>query len=508
MSIASKFEEKDIYIIIISLLVSFFLLFNELNKDDYLRAPDAYYYALQADYWATTGKVKIPDSSFIHRVNGVMQKLGMTTETAVRSWIVLSLILLSGAVLFSFRKQKIMTLLLVSIWILISPSLLFVAIEFPKLFAFLILVPLFNYFLFKPPPNNLYALIPLLIAVFIHKAAIPIVGILVGLLLLDNYRLFFNNQKNIIIVITAIVISIALYFLLGDHFHILDLARLGGTDNLSPGFITLLNRETLPISIKIELIVTFSIFISVVIWYLKTQKIRLMLVMYCLALMLPGFFPFSSNEVFGIGERYAIFLPYFFVLSSLFLGLQKDIILTIKPAITMTLLIGVLTISAIWRLSYSHPLSLDPDYKSYSNVTESIKSDEIPMLIVHRGFNFYYKFKTHKESFHYEPENHWDKKTIWRLIYNITADELDYYLPKSCNWNSGLVKSVKSKEYYLIREDCWFGFRQKIDIDKDEDLYNRTWRWWRNPSKHRPAFLYLKHKDDVGNKLDAFSAFK
>ncbi len=37
---------------------------------------------------------------------------------------------------------------------------------------------------------------------------------------------------------------------------------------------------------------------------------------------------------------------------------------------------------------------------------------EIPMLIVHRGMHFYYKYQTGRDAFSYEPEAHWDKTRV------------------------------------------------------------------------------------------------
>lgn len=508
MSSANKFFEESNYVFIFILLVISLLLYVQLSKDDFLRGPDAYYYALQADYWATTGEVKIPDSSFLHRVNGQLQRFGMKTESAIRTWVVLSLFLLCSVTVYLFRTMSLLVTSVVVGWLLLSPSLLFVAIEFPKLFAFLILSPIFLYFLKRSPPHNLYAVIPLGLALFVHKAAIPIVGLLSGFLFLENYKLFLRNQRNLIIAIGLSISFIALYFLLGDHFHVLDLARIGGWNNLSPGIVTLLNRDALPIAIKFEIAITLISFVSILVWYIKTQKVRKSAIAYCFALLLPGFFPFSSNEVFGIGERYAIFLPYFFVLSSLLLLSLSQLNISAQKLPIYAGIIIIAAVSMTSRLSYSHPERLDPDNATYEKVTSIISDYEIPMLIVHRGFNFYYKFKTHKESFLYEPELHWDKKLIWRLIYKISPDELNYFLNPACGWDSGLIKNVGDNDYFLIREDCWVNFRSDIKEDDNQYLYERVWLWWKNPSKTRPKFLYRKHQSDKKQKDDVFSTFK
>lgn len=507
MNLADGLKIKHYYVHLFILLIAALFLWQQFNQDQYLRGPDAYYYALQGDYWATTGEVKIPDSSFVHRINGQLQKFGLTTESAVRTWLVVSLFLLSAISVILFKKSGSLVSTLFVAWLLTSPSLLFVAIEFQKMFAFLIVIPFILFFLQRKPPYNLYAILPLGVALFMHKAAIPIVGLLTGFLLLENYRLFFRNQRNLLIVFGLSIGTVTVYFMLGDHFHILDLSRLGGMENLSPGIVTLMTRDALPVAIKTELMLSLLLYVCVLIWYLKTQNRRIWIIAFTLGLIVPGIFPFSANEVLGIGERYAIFLPYFFVLSSLLLISSSNLTLTIKPVFMYSSLGVVLIITSMWRVSYSHPDSLDPDNAAYEKVTSAISKKEIPMLIVHRGLNFYYKFKTHKESFHYEPEKHWDKMKIWRLTYRITANEFNYFLPTSCNWDSNLIENIGTNDYFLIREDCWVKFRSGINQENNQELYERVWSWWRNPAKTRPAFLYRKHKTEE-DKNDPFSTFK
>jgi len=499
---------KHFGVFILALSVVTTALWVQLNQDTYLRGPDAYYYALQADYWATTGKVKIPDSSIIHRINGQMQRFWLETETAIRTWIVISIFLLVGITIYLFKSKNLLISALTICWLILSPSLLFVAIEFPKLFAFLIIVPVFLYFLRRPPPTNLYTCIPLGLALFIHKAAIPIVGLLVGLLLLENHKFLFRSQRNLLIAMGVSGLFIAVYLLMGDHFHLLDLSRLGGWDNISPGILTLLSRDALPVAIKIELLLACACFIAVLVWYLKTQQVRVWAVAYCFGLLLPGFFPFSANEVFGVGERYAILLPFFLLLASLFLISHSKWTISGGAIPAFVGIACAVAISITWRLSYSHPDYLEPDNRTYDKITTFIRNNDIPMLIVHRGFNFYYKYRTHKESFHYEPEKHWDKSKIWRLTYRITPDEFDYYLKPPCSWDGGLVRNVGDNDYFLIREDCWVKFRSSISEENDQDLYTRVWQWWRNPATLRPAFLYRKHKTVVDDVDEIFPTFK
>lgn len=498
---------KQLFLVLTLIIASFFF-FNELESDRYLRGPDAYYYALQADHWARTGEVKIPDSSFVHRINGLLQKTGLKTETAIRLFSASSYLILGVLTLLLLaRPSCYFGMALTTSWLLVSPSLAFNSIEFPKLFSLLLLVPIWLYFLRQDAYRKVYACVPLGLSLFAHKAAIPIAGLSLLGLISECLSWQITKRRFIAVTSSALVVSIFSYIQTGDHFNLLDMKRLGGWDNLLPGVISLLGRAGLPLAIKIEILLTFGLFVFTLGLFVKKTNNWQWPVFYCMALILPGLFPFSSNEVFGIGERYAILLPFFFVAGSLFVMPLCNAKTSAKGDLFATVLLTILFLVAIpFRVSYSHPQYLDPENETYERITKNLRKQDIPMLIAHRGFNFYYKFATGKEAFHYEPESHWDKSMIWRLSYGISPDEFAYFLPDTCGWNSGLVQNIGDKDYFLIREDCWDSFRSKIDIDNDQHLYQRVWTWWRNPSQHRPDFLYQKHKND--NRDEAFSTFE
>jgi hypothetical protein len=162
-----------------------------------------------------------------------------------------------------------------------------------------------------------------------------------------------------------------------------------------------------------------------------------------------------------------------------------------------------LPFTAAKRTELSHPHSLDPDFASYASVTEELADREIPMLIAQKGLVFFYKFKQMREAFFYEPEPHWNKSRLWRVTSQITVDELNYYAPEGCGFETGLMQGLTTPGYALVREDCWARFREKVSETVDPDLYERVWDTHLNPSQPRPAFLYPKHIED---KVEEFPA--
>jgi len=283
----------------------------------------------------------------------------------------------------------------------------------------------------------------------------------------------------------------------------LDLQRITWKDP-QIGILTLLLRPNLPIAVKIELIAAplLALFAACRHWKIH-PKYRWEL-LPAFSLWLPAFFPFGGGEVFGVGERYAILLPAFsFVAYLYFLSLDGA-----KPWAPwkIALLLPLAALPAMttpWRLEAAHPHSIDPDFSVTAQVSEELGRESIPMLIANKGLVFFYKFQWMREAFPYEPEKHWDKTRVWRLTDGITPDELFYYTPEECRWDSGLTKALNTPGYSLIREDCYEKFRSNVTEATDPDLYQRVWRSWLNPSLHRPNFLYPKHAEDTEDEFPA-----
>src|SRR6185437_9572075 len=117
-------------------------VFRQLQARRFLCGPDGYYYALQADTWARTGRLKIPDSSAIPRVMGLIQRAGISTETAVKAaWAGLVFLAWLALLPLLFEIPSAAWRWGMLAWILLSPSLLFNAVEFPRLFLALAMVP-------------------------------------------------------------------------------------------------------------------------------------------------------------------------------------------------------------------------------------------------------------------------------------------------------------------------------------------------------------------------------
>ncbi|MBI4236827.1 MAG: hypothetical protein HY696_00240 [Deltaproteobacteria bacterium] len=485
-------------LLIVSLLAASVALYRQLAQEPYLQGTDAYYYALQAEYWAQTGTVKIPDSSVIHRVTGSLERAGLSGEAAVRVWEALSLCLLglSGLMLLSRRLQVSTTLCWLAL--MLSPSALFLAIEFPKFFSMLLVVPLWFAALESARYPRTLALLLAAGSLLLHRAALPLVAGFTAIVLCSGtHRVLIAGLG-----VTGLIASGIFY----DWIHWVDWQRLSFL-HAQPGLLSLWQNESVPFAIKLE---TLCCLVVVGLCWLRRKRWRALPVwqrLFPAALCLPAFVPFGADEGFGVGERYALLLPALLWVSLLFLTPRTitNVSWNRRPLIIVALLAAALPWFAGWRLRAVQLPGWDAALPSFEILAAEIGAQRPPMLIARKDFVFFYKFRRMQEAFPYEPETHWDKTRVWRLTYAVTPEELRYWLPADCDWANGRVQTLSVPSYHLVREDCWAALRSQLVPSEDPDLFHRVWKTWLNPAQRRPAFLYPKHADD---RADEFPAHK
>jgi len=461
-----------------------YALFSKLQQDLFLRGADAYYYALQIDHWARTGHVRIPDSAWIFSLLGFLQRFGPTTESLIRGFTGLSLFGASLSLWWSEREAPMFRRTISALWVALSPVLLFTAIEFPKMFVVMALFPLWD--LTADRRRMLVSLIAMGLALWMHRSASVLLATFAIGFWLDR-RTFPGKFLSVLA-----IFLLGIWIFLGDRSPLVDLSRFLPVIRLSePGLLSLASRTSLPLALKVELVVATVCFSFLLLQKIFRNDSRIPF-RYAMPALL-GFLPWGSQDVFSIGERFALFLPMLTLLIWCRSGERTS---DEKIPIAVVVIMGVAALFAGARLNLSHPLVLDPENGTYDKVTRLIASRSLPMLIAHKTFAYYYKYRTHLEAFPYEPEEHWDKMRVWRLTDHIRPDELWSYLSPECRDRMEMA----GPEYLLLREDCWEEGRAKITAEEDSDLDTRARNSVWNPSQKRPSFLYPKHeRDDRGD---------
>ncbi len=493
------------YLIITTIALASVLLYFNINSNPFLEGPDAYYYALQAKYWALTGNVKIPDSSFIHRLVGLLYLAGISVEQALHSWIAISVaIAIFTVALVRFSNTEPFNTIdgIIFALLLMSPSLLFTAIEFPKMMSMMMVIPL--WFLPLIVRKNYWPLsiIIALLSSCLHLSAAPLALLFsVTLIIINLARYRRNNFISIATITGGTVLAALCCFYFKDR-----LVNSFSGSHWSAGITSLFGETGLPLSIIVELIAAISIFTYIAIHEWQNKAELRGNILLPLALVIPAIIPWKHEGTMWFGERYAVMVPFFLLIGATFIRSNASHNSKGPNKTTRLIILVLLSISVGYSFikpRYSHPNYLDPNYPNIDKVVSEISGKNIPMFIAHKSFAYYYKYRLMKEAFPFEPEDHWDKTLVWRVLYQISSEELNSYLDDRCLWNSGLLITLSAPDYHLIREDCWHDMRSKILESENIDLYDRTWRTDLNPSKKRPVFLYDKHRNDANEGFPA-----
>ena len=473
------------------------MLWPQLAGDTFLRGFDAYYYAVQADWLFRTGHVRVPDSSLIHYLTAGLMHLGLSAEQALKLWACASLFLFCSALAFFPRARAARSIGFVLLcWAAASPALLFTALEFPKTFAAVIFLPLWLVCL-RPEAFRPFLLAALMaVAALFHKMALVYAGVAVLCLavrFLHHRRALPGKNIGIALVAVGGIFALLLW-LPADALHVRDLLRLRGA-NLTPGLIALLREPGLPAAIAWECLFAAA----ALVFALVKSPLPAVEKLPALGLALTAFIPALGNESFSFGERFGILFPCLCLLGCAWLLRTGPELPRPRLVVACALILGLA--GAFWRLPYAHPESLDPPYAEYEAVVRVLAPMKLPMLVLHRGMHFYYKYRTGMEAFSYEPEPHWNKKRVSRLIYGALPNEIYARLPAECSWED--ARLFPTERYILLREDCYADLRDALQREDNPELHDLLWNDTLNPNTPRPAFLYNKHKNEEPTEFPA-----
>ena len=490
-------------------LVAYFLGF--LRNFSYLPGTDAYYYALQAQSLLATGALKVPDHDAFHYLVAGIARLGPSIESSFRIMLTVVFAFYQLGMLMFILRLRVRTQAIASLlWVLSSPIIAFHTIEFPNLSLGLAAVPLWFWLAMKPVRSWIFCLAALLLAAaLLHPAAAALAMLFAATVTLRTGQPPKDPKRQkrtlgfCMLAGGAVLLIVAAYS--GMTLRILSM-RPG-----LPGLLGLISIADVPNEMRLTVLSCWLLLALLLItcWKRCSREWKFLA---ALTLALP-LWPDRVAGLAGLGGRLSallalVALPLMMVLLDEVLreSAEPRISLAVpQPAWTRNLIALGLVIAVAFlplRLRAYSRLLTPGDYGAYEKVVAAMRDTKVPMLIAHRGLDFFYTYRLRRDAFHFDPEASWNRAEIWRVAARITPEEVAYYSPPSCPWGE-TAKPIRGTDYILVREDCWEGLRATITRNNNPDLYTEVWDNMENPSQGRPAFLRARHRDLIPGRFSA-----
>jgi hypothetical protein len=475
--------------------VAFFIHF--ISAFDYLPGTDAYFYALQAQSVLDFGHLKVPDHGAVPYLIAGVARLGMTVETAFRMVLSavfalyqLGMLLLVGRL--RERAQPIAGLL----WALSCPLVAFHAIEFPSLTLGVATFPLWLWLIAKPSGRRILWAISLLAAsAAVHPAAAVLALLFVATLAILPLRGWLRDRKLLALVLAGcflLPMALAVAFL-NIKPRLIEF-RPG-----LPGVLGLATSADLPQEVIVTVATAWLLLAVALVVYCKGRLTRWTFL--ALAALAFPFWPDSEAGLNGVGGRISVLfvlvaLPLIVALWGDLQELSKVSTPPSQPGMQVFAAVTILIAMALLplRLQTYRGLLMRDDYAWYEKVVAALREVKVPMLIAHRGLDFFYSYRLRRDAFHFDPEPNWNRAEILRVATRITPEEVAYYSPPQCPWGQ-TARIIRGTGYVLVREDCWELLRSRITRDENPDLYTEIWMDMENPSQMRPDFLRSRYGD-------------
>lgn len=493
-------NSNKLFYIFLGLSLFFSILVGiQLFQGASLRGWDGYYYALQIDSWFRTGTVQHPDGNLIFLLVTPLKWLGLNAENALRVWQAFSLFLFLASFSWILRTVKNVSCAWIAFsWAVLSPMLAYLDISFPKMFAFLICFNGVFYYTAKKPFKWVGWCLCACGAILLHRMAVAYVFLTI-IWLFENSIKQVRQRKMMIGCILAVIIFFALLQMTNVFsFSLIDLSRIT-SGKMWPGAISLFFTYAYPALKRIELLCAAVALVGLLAAYRKNLRKIYLPILWCGLSFLPAF----ANNGLGLGERFGLLLPYFVVLSFIWLvhDEEKPIVAPVIKYhwLAVMLVVGSMVIGC-FRLPYSMLRTDVENHAIWEQWMCFLQDKDVPMLVTPKGFNWFYKFRTGRESFPFGPEDHWPKDKIFRFVVGSSAAHLEPFVSKECK--EQLIPFDEQRcgdlvlDACLIREDCWQEAWANITAATAPHIFPFIHHDDLNPMQKRPAFLYRKHKAD------------
>jgi hypothetical protein len=455
----------------------FFLL-----QSNHPSGSDGYIYLVQIRSIIEEHRMHYPDISLIYPWFTAIALFTKNYLLAYKIGIAAMTSLMTVGV-FLFLKRSRKHAFLVSLWISLSPSVLFFASQFPKNF---LAVAFFILMLVSFRARNIPVFLLFFAAAFVtHRMTASLTLIfLLSYILVSRKKIWI-----ILLIITAGAAVLALLSFFPGTLHVSDLARLQGFITPSPqfapfSFISLAGSENLHPILVAEIILSFAVAVSCVIRaggsLAHKNPLPKMNTALLLCILLP-YIPFLTFDAQGVAYRFFLagvplsflLIPYAF---------------RIRRAVPLIILANIMIFSGVLYLVTEKTDRYDPPYALYENLSrrihDSIGKEKPELIIAHRPFAETIDYTLRADTLAWKPETRFDRRNVWRVAKGIELWEVERAL---AGYDRRLAK-VLSAQYILVREDLWEKFVAASVKSEIEDLRGRILSD-ENPFKMRPEFV-------------------
>ena len=299
------------FVAIFLTILTFWFRYIYLAHQPFLLGPDAYYYALQVKFFHLTGALKIADRSLLLPLMGLTPYMGLTYEQTITGWTLLIQLLYAASLMIAwrlfYRKTSELSGSFSGIYLLFTPALTFLCLIFPKYAFALIFLPFWPAVLInrKYWPVTLGAF---LLSGISHLSMIGIGLLVFGVAFLreKTWRRFTDIKT---IIIAGVFLCLVLSFLISRKYILITDWQRISWDGLQPALWTFLRREGIPLTLKVEAVLSLLV-LALVFLFRKPLGYDLKLGLFWLPFIgLLILVPMSSQELMGIAERFSLLLP-------------------------------------------------------------------------------------------------------------------------------------------------------------------------------------------------------
>jgi len=444
----------------------------------YANGWDGYYYVMQTHAWLAYGALQSPDTSLVYPyfilISYLLEDYVMAYKIGAS---ILGGVLVGTTFLLAHEiNSKRLIAVLIPSFLIFSPTMTYLVVQFPKNVLGLIFFVLMLRALYQR--RFAVAAIMVLLSLLTHRMTGGLC-----LIISFSYVLQWLNWRWIVGgVVVVITVS-----LLPGILHISDLMRFEGQLSAAIQFAPLSVHTLFENSINlwwdIELVILSIALVFVTTSYFVDRD-------YSSAdwldkwawplLIFISIFPFFTVEYGSMGYRFFMIAPV--VIVSYAVRKFK------WPKPVVYLITAVLLGSSAFSYKSYNPKVHDPPNRQYELIVDRLSANyssaKFPLVIVHKSLAEIVIYKTEFDALNWAPPANISTSEVLRVVSNLDYIHFAKYLSEE---ELDEVRKL-TLHYFAMSETVWNSFYEQVLEHNDEAILKRLERGG-NPLEQRPYYL-------------------